>query len=154
MNLNKNSKNTEISAAIPALKDGKTRIFSIEDSSTGTSKVAYLVQEAKTGGADAGTALFLGWGTRLVRAQQRIAPELVGNFKVGQIVPLDIATEESFEPAYAGQSPLVNSSTGDAILVNGKNIYSHTTLVAEGTGTYTQIPRTAVAATSKVDAMA
>jgi hypothetical protein len=152
--MNKNSKNTEIQAAIPALKDGKTRIFSIEDSSTGTSKVAYLVQEIKTTGGDAGTALFLGWGNRLVRCQQRIAPELVGNFKVGQIVPLDIASTESFEPAYEGQSPLVNSSTGEPIMVNGKNIYSHTSLVAEGTGTYTQIPRTPVVATSKVDAMA
>jgi hypothetical protein len=141
--LTKNSTNKQIQDAMPQLSDGKTRIFSIENSKTGASKVAFLCQETESNSSvDAGAQLFLGWGKRIVRHQQRIAAELVDNFKVGQIVPLDIATKETNLPSYEGQTPLVNTTTSEVIKDSeGNDIYTTTSLVAVGTGSYTSLSR-------------
>ena len=143
--LTKNSKNAEIEKLYSArLEAGETIIYAIQDSNSGANKVAFVAQKIRNAGSNPATALFLGWGDRIVRGQQRIAENLVKNFKVGQSIPLDILVQESTTQSYEGQSPKVNPSTSEVITFNNQEVYEHTSLVAKGQGGVKRLQRQVV----------
>jgi len=143
--LTKNSKNSEITSAMPEIKDGQTRIFAIEDTKNPKYKTIFACQEVKGGGATAAQELLMGWGNRIVRAIHNADSTIAAKFKVGDVLPLDILSEEKTVPAYDGQAPKINPSTGETISFNGSEVYEHGSLVAKGEGKVIRLERTTVA---------
>lgn len=138
--LSKNSTNKEITESLN-LSDGKTRIFAIEDTSNPNYKTIFACQEVKGGGATAAQELLLGWGNRIIRAIHNADSKIASKFKVGDVLPLDILSEEKTIPAYDGQKPKVNPSTSEVITFEGLEVYEHGSLVAVGEGKVIKLKR-------------
>ena len=143
MSLTKNSSNAELTAGLPNVADGQTRIFAKEVSSNPKYTTIFLCQSVDGGNADAAQKLFLGWSNRMVRAIHNATTEIAATFKVGAVVPLDIKIVESTTPAYDGQKAKINPSTSEVITFNGLPVYEHGTLVAKGQGSVTKLAREA-----------
>jgi hypothetical protein len=86
----------------------------------------------------------MGWGNRVIRAIHNADVNIAAKFKVGDVLPLDILSEEKTEAAYPGQNPKVNPSTGETITVNGLAVYEHGSLVGKGEGKVVRLERDSV----------
>jgi hypothetical protein len=138
--LTKNSKNTEIKEAFD-LSNGQTRIFAKEVTKNPKFTTIFACQEVKGGGATAAQELLMGWGNRIVRAIHNADSVIAAKFKIGDVLPLDILSEEKTVPAYDGQSPKVNPSTGEIITYQGLPVYEHGSLVGIGEGKVVKLPK-------------
>jgi hypothetical protein len=136
--VNKNSTNKDLYEFFTPelLGDGKTRIFSMAPTANDGYKTIFLCQEVKAStGADSAQKFFLGWkDTRLVRAIHNADSKIAGTFKIGQEVPFDILIEEKVEPAFEGQEPKINPTSGEVVMFNDMRVYEHGSLVALGKG--------------------
>ena len=146
--LTKNSKNSELSAEL-TLTDGQTRIFAKEVTKNPKFTTIYACQEVKGGGATAAQELLMGWGNRIVRAIHNSDSTIAAKYKVGDVLPLDILSEEKTIPAYDGQAAKINPSTGEVITDKGLPVYEHGSLVGKGEGKVVKLERTSV--TSNVE---
>lgn len=137
--LTKNSTNQELSNEIN-FDHGQAVVFAVEPTSNPDYTSVYVAQKVKTGASTNDVqALFLGWNNeRIVRCivnmKNSQMPVLEKQFgKIGsktKLTGFGISVKESFVPAYSGQSPKVNPSTGEAIIRNGKTVYEHASLVS------------------------
>lgn len=139
--LTKNSTNEQIQKVFGnALADGKTRIFAMNPSENNPDRITlFMCQEIEASStATEAQSFFLGWGQRkrLLRAVFSADKAIVQKLglKAGSVVPFDILVEEKTIPAYEGQNPKVNPSTGEVITHEGMPVYEHASLVAIGQG--------------------
>lgn len=149
--LTKNSKNAELSSELN-LKDGQTRIFAKEVTKNPKYTTIFACQEVKGGGATAAQELLMGWGNRIIRAIHNADSTIAEKFKVGDVLPLDILSEEKTVPAYDGQAAKINPSTGEVISFNGFPVYEHGSLVGKGEGKVVKLERTTVNLNEEVHA--
>lgn len=146
-NLTKHATNADLQNYFgDALKDGKTRIFAIEESRNPEYKTVYMCQVAKKPGGDVGTTqkFFLGWeDTRILRVIHNSKADVLEakGLTVGSIIPFDIHSEEKTIPAYTGQEPRVNPKTAEVIMFQEQPVYEHTELVSPGFGGIKQLAR-------------
>lgn len=149
-NLSKNATNAEINQALEAqLSTGKVILFSVEQSRSGDSNVAYFAQSIQTSQTSSLKARLMGWkNERIVRTivpftqPQEFAAIFGGKPEVGLVLPNNFGIEviEKTVAAYSGQQPKINPSTNEVITHKGLPVYEHSELV-EGVGKIVTLER-------------
>lgn len=155
--ITKNSTNGELIKQLgEEIMDGQTRLIVMEETSNPEYTSLFFIQAHQSGAATSkAQEMFLGWSTkRLVRAIHNSKTEIAANFKVGDIVDLDILLEETTTQQYEGQPFKVNPNNNEPILFEGAQIYERTTLVEKGEGGVIRLERTPVAASESALAIA
>lgn len=153
MSITKNSTNSELIKELgEEIMDGRTRLIVKEETSNPEYTSLFFIQAHQTNDVtNKAQEMFLGWSTkRLVRAIHNSKTEIAANFKVGDIIDLDILLEETTTQQYEGQPFKVNPTTNMPILNSeGFQIYEKTTLVESGSGGTVKLDRLPVEGTSE-----
>lgn len=151
MNITKNSKNQELEAAFAEqVSSGNVFIFAIEPTKNEDYVSIYIAQRKNNGTVNDMDKLFLGWGNTIVRAIRNSKKEIANQMglKVGNYINnAAIQITESFTATTEGDyttKAVINPTTNEEVLVDGKPIYRTTELVSKAECNDTIIDRTSV----------